>query len=236
MTPSLRIAFAALGLLVVAAVIGLISGSRRADPADAEPGTPLIDVGGFRSVHLLPPEQRRPWISDADFTRPPVGDPRRGEPLLPVTGVTTQAVKSSTAAPSAALPAGTRSYRIRENDNLAKIARREYGSDQYWRWLAEVNGITNPGRLAIGDVIQLPPRPGAAQGLAAAPPVAQAAAAAAAQDGGQRHVVKKGETVGEIAQKYYGSSKNWQRILEANGLKRPEDLRSGQTLVIPPPR
>ncbi len=233
MTPSLRIAFTALGLLVVAAVIGLISGSRRADPADAEPGTPLIDAAGFRSVHLLPPEQRRPWISDADFTRPPVGDPRRGEPVLPFSGTAQPAAKSAAAAPSAALPAGTRSYRIRENDNLAKIARREYGSDQYWRWLAEANGIANPGRLAIGDVIQLPPKPVAAQGAAAAPPAAQAAAP---QAGGQRHLVKKGETVGEIAQKYYGSSKDWKRILEANALKRPEDLRAGQTLVIPPPR
>lgn len=231
MTPRLRIAFATLGLLIVAAIIGLLSGSRRADPDDAQPGTPLLDVSGFRAVHLLPPEQRRTWISEADFTRPLAGDPRRGEPVIPAAGgAVPAAARGAAAAPVAATAAGARTYRVRENDNLQKIARAQYGSEQHWRFLAEANGIKNPSQLKIGQTLQLPPLPAAAAATQAAPAQPQAAAAAA----GQRHVVRKGETLGAIAQRYYGSAQEWRRILEANGLKRAEDLKIGQTLTIPP--
>lgn len=232
MSLNLRLAFAALGLLVVVAVIGMISGSRRADPDEAEPGAPLLDVSGFKSVNLLPPEQRSTWIADASAT--PAADPRQAARVqVPAPGAS--AVKPPPSAAASAepkLPAGTRSYRIREKDSLTKIARKEYGSEDHWRWLAEVNGITNPGKLKIGDLIQLPPRPAAS--AAAQPAAAPAKPAAAAA--GTRHQVKKGETIGEIAQRYYGSSMDWKRILEANGLKRPEDLKAGQSLIIPPAR
>jgi len=49
-------------------------------------------------------------------------------------------------------------------------------------------------------------------------------------------VVKKGDTLQKIAQKYYGSSKKWYRIYKANKetLKAPDRIRPGQKLVIPP--
>jgi len=233
MSLNLRLAFAALGLLVVVAVVGMISGSRRADPDEAEPGAPLLDVSGFKTVNLLPPEQRSTWV--AEPAAAPSGAPGRASNVQ-VPGAPPAKPPPAAAAASAEtkLPPGTRSYRIREKDSLTKIARKEYGSESHWKWLAEVNGITNPGKLKIGDLIQLPPRPAAAASPAAQP--AAAAAKPAAPAAGTRHQVKKGETIGEIAQRYYGSSKDWKRILEANGLKRPEDLKAGQSLIIPPAR
>jgi nucleoid-associated protein YgaU len=234
MSLQLRLAFAALGLLVVVAVIGLVSGSRRADPGEAEPGSPLLDVSTFKSVNLLPPEQRSTWAGET--ANAPVGpaDPKRASSIQ-VPGA--PAVKPPPAAAAASaevkLPAGTRSYRVRERDSLTKIARKEYGSEEHWRWLAEVNGIKNPGKLKIGDLIQLPPRP---TGPVAAGAPATPASAVPAVAAGTQHLVKKGETIGEISQRYYGTSKDWKRILDANGLKRAEDLKAGQTLVIPPAR
>jgi nucleoid-associated protein YgaU len=235
MTPRLRLAFAALGLLVVAAIIGLMSGSRRADPDDAQPGTPLLDVSGFRAVHLLPPEQRRTWISEADFTRPPAGDPRRGEPVIPPASAASAPATTRAGAPPAATPAnaaapGVRTYRVRENDNLQKIARAQYGSENHWRFLADANGIKNPAQLKIGQTLQLPPLPAAAAATATQPVPPQDAVAATSR----KHVVQKGETLGAIAKRYYGSAQAWRPILEANGLRRAEDLKVGQSLTIPP--
>lgn len=234
MSIPLRLAFAGLGLLVAVAVIGLVSGSRRADPDEAEPASPLLDVSTFQSVNLLPPEQRSSWAGENPIAPPSAAEPRRGSSIQ-VPGASAPAVKAPPAAAAASaevkLPAGTRSYRVRERDSLTKIARKEYGSEAHWRWLAEVNGIKNPGQLKIGDLIQLPPRPaGAAPASGAAVPAVATPPAAA----GTKHLVKKGETIGEISQRYYGTSKEWKRILEANGIKRAEDLKAGQNLLIPP--
>jgi nucleoid-associated protein YgaU len=49
------------------------------------------------------------------------------------------------------------------------------------------------------------------------------------------HIVRRGETLSDIAYKYYGSASNWRKILEANGLE-PKDakkLRPGTKLIIP---
>jgi len=51
-----------------------------------------------------------------------------------------------------------------------------------------------------------------------------------------RYTVKKGDTLGEISSKVYGTSKAWHRIYEANrdSLKDPNHLKPGQVLRIPP--
>lgn len=49
------------------------------------------------------------------------------------------------------------------------------------------------------------------------------------------YVVQQGDTLSRIAAKEYGDANRWDEILEANKntLKRPENIRVGQTLVIP---
>lgn len=228
MTPRLRIALIALVLLVLAAVIGVTSGSRRARGADAQPGTPMLDVAGFRSVELLPPEQRKPWLDGSQFARPPVPDPRLGAPAVPAAGAGRAA-----ATPEPAV-AGARQYRVRENDTMSKIARREYGDEKLAAWLLQVNRISDPTKLGIGDLITLPPRPEAAAAAKGTSAPVAASSAAPASTAAKTHVVRKNETLGQIAQKFYGSARHADVLLKANGLKRPEDLRAGQTLTIPP--
>jgi tetratricopeptide (TPR) repeat protein len=48
--------------------------------------------------------------------------------------------------------------------------------------------------------------------------------------------VRHGDTLSSIAVRVYGDSSQWQKIFDANRsvLKRPGDLRAGQTLVVPP--
>jgi len=49
------------------------------------------------------------------------------------------------------------------------------------------------------------------------------------------HVVQKGETLSGIAAKYYGSTAQWQKILNANHetLNNPNRLNPGSRLIIP---
>jgi nucleoid-associated protein YgaU len=49
------------------------------------------------------------------------------------------------------------------------------------------------------------------------------------------HVVAPDETLSKISQRYYGTSTQWQKILQANStiLKAPEKIKPGMRLVIP---
>ncbi|MCI0341830.1 MAG: LysM peptidoglycan-binding domain-containing protein [Planctomycetales bacterium] len=48
------------------------------------------------------------------------------------------------------------------------------------------------------------------------------------------HVVASGETLGKIARRYYGDEKEWRRIAEANPAVKPQAIRPGDVLVLPP--
>lgn len=47
------------------------------------------------------------------------------------------------------------------------------------------------------------------------------------------HVVVEGDTLSNISDQYYGTSKKWKSIQEANGGVKPEELRVGMKLAIP---
>lgn len=51
---------------------------------------------------------------------------------------------------------------------------------------------------------------------------------------GTVYVIKKGDTLSEISQRIYGTSRLWRRILEANPGIDPRALRIGQKIIIPP--
>lgn len=56
---------------------------------------------------------------------------------------------------------------------------------------------------------------------------------APAQTKQRTYVVKKGDTLQEISQQFYGTTKNWRKIADANKLKDPNKLTVGTKLVIP---
>jgi nucleoid-associated protein YgaU len=60
-----------------------------------------------------------------------------------------------------------------------------------------------------------------------------AQSAQAGASGGSEYTVVEGDTLSEIAQRLTGSSANWQRIAQENGVEDPTKLRVGQTLRIP---
>jgi len=54
-----------------------------------------------------------------------------------------------------------------------------------------------------------------------------------ASEGMQQYVVKRGDTLAEIAEKFLGSQAKWQEIAEANHLNNPNELNVGDRLLIP---
>ena len=47
------------------------------------------------------------------------------------------------------------------------------------------------------------------------------------------HKLKRGETIIQLARKYYGDKRLWPYIVKYNSLSRPNDLRKGMKLLIP---
>jgi hypothetical protein len=95
--------------------------------------------------------------ADVDFLRfDPSGIPIR----LKIASLTLQEVPNPllyalTNPTSGGVP-GRESHRVTEGENLQTISQRTYGSPQYWRAVADANGIDDPLRLRPGDLVYLP--------------------------------------------------------------------------------
>ncbi len=48
------------------------------------------------------------------------------------------------------------------------------------------------------------------------------------------HTIKRGDTLGEISQRYYGTMTHWQKIVQANPKLEPKRLTVGMKIIIPP--
>lgn len=171
-------------------------------------------------------------------------------PELPDPVVEVPAPKVEPARPIGPEPAASRpgvvapefiDYTVQPGDTFASIARRFYGSSGKAELIARANPLVDPTRIKNGRVLKIPKDPSNIQGKPiSVPPPGSAAPgsppASASEAGARRHTVEKGETLTSISRKYYGTIRRTDVILKANRnvLSKPEDLRPGQTLVIPP--
>ena len=98
--------------------------------------------------------------------------------------------------------------------------------------MVETENTLNKIRLATAPAGAVPmpaPTPAAGAVLAGGVPAPTAAAAA------KFHVVERGDTLGAIAQKYYGKASLYPKIFDANRdiLDDPDKIKPGQKLRIP---
>jgi nucleoid-associated protein YgaU len=121
--------------------------------------------------------------------------------------------------------AGERTYTIKSGDTLYLVAKKELGSASRWKEIEKLNGVSS-SELHVGQVIKLP-----TSTSSTSTPNAPGSTAPAAE--GKTHTVTKGETLGDISKSYYGTTKNWKKIVDANPGTSPENLKVGQKLVIP---
>ncbi len=204
-------------------------------PPDLPPSEVFLRPGDLPAVNLVPPERRLLTIDPARFGAPPVPHPAGGKPR-PRAGTARVLDLGPTPVGD---PIPFRIIRVRENETLGEIAAREMGSSEAWQVLANANGIQDPRKLKLGQELRIPlQRTAKATGNAGAGAAREASAttalAPADADGWRTHLVLEDEVLGTISQRYYGTSREWERILRANGLDDPTDLRVGSSLRIPP--
>lgn len=135
-------------------------------------------------------------------------------------------------------------YKWKSGDKIDLLAERYLGSAKYADRLRMVNEGRNESNLVAGETFFVPtlesiappavvqqPKP-AAPGTVAQPSE-KPAPKGLTEDG--FYVVQKGDVLGTIAQRVYGSSKKWQKIFDANRdlLKDANSLKVGMKLRIP---
>jgi len=234
-----RTALLAFFLLLLMAAAGWWLGGKQAQPADAKPSAVLLDPGALETVRLLPPEQRQRYVGKNRFAAPPVDnplDPRGGRIAggsLPKPGPINPGAVPGVAPANASY----RTIRIHQNESLSVIAKRELGSGSSaaWRSIMQWNGIEDERSIKVGQQLRI------YDGLYDANAKVQASPKPvvptdgnAALAGMRYHTVKSGEILGRISKKYYNTTQEVPRILEANGLTNPHGIKVGQVLNIPP--
>ncbi|MEM8758314.1 MAG: LysM domain-containing protein [Planctomycetota bacterium] len=156
-----------------------------------------------------------------------VGDEPLGAGVAP-------AEASAAAEPADAGPARVRTHRVREGENLYRIAERYYGNGHLWRRLATANGslVTADGQVSEGAVLRIP-SPDSISG--ASRPSRSARAAAAASPGTTvvgTYTVQRGDTLSEISQRLLGTVRRMDDLIEMNRglIENADDIRVGMTL------
>ena len=125
-------------------------------------------------------------------------------------------------------------HRVQTGDTFASLAMVYYGSERYTDLLVKANPhIKDPGRLSVGQVVEIPPAPARTARSGTASPKERTAKAR------RTYLVKPGDTFYGIAQAHLGSGPRWREIFELNkSVVRddPKGLRPGQTLIMPEKR
>ena len=136
--------------------------------------------------------------------------PRAGERIVIPIGPGSTAIARSDEAASSPAPSKSRTHLVKRGETLSEIAE-EYGVSQ--AKLREWNGLNRAGSIRAGQRLK----------------VGAAPAASAARSATKTHVVRSGDTLSGLAQRYGVSVKS---IRQANGL-RNDRIKAGAKLKIP---
>ncbi|MDP6963263.1 MAG: LysM peptidoglycan-binding domain-containing protein [Planctomycetota bacterium] len=203
--------------LFAIAVAGSYFGSSQANPEDAEPDAVLMQPSDLDSVQLLPKERRVQYIKPSDFNN---GDLPQAQFAASTPNVNPQPAPLSSPMP---VSDDLKIVIVREGDTLGAIAKRELGISSKYKDIMRWNNISDERSIKIGQQLQIrlneePQRQPASEQAANIERV---------------HVVESGDVLGKISQKYYGTSKKVNLIMQANQLASPNNIRVGQRLIIP---
>lgn len=124
-----------------------------------------------------------------------------------------------------------RTYTIATGDTFRSIAVHLFGSERYWFEISMANPDLDPKGLAVGQVIKLPDISKIRQDQDRQPRRATGPSEV------RQHVVRPGEALYVIAQRYYNNPESWRLIYDANRDRigtDPDHVRVGMVLKIPP--
>lgn len=196
-------------------------------------------------------QQPAPRLDDLDQPAEPADEP---EPSAPIEPPKEKVIVSTVPGGMRVVPPEFSEYTLQPGDtSFAAISRRVYGTSRHADAISRSNPFTSPAKLRVGQRIKVPADPKNIQGslerveeriehrvtsTSGIPSLLDQPAAPAqppAVTEPRVHVVRKGETLSDIAKLYYGSAARWRPILEANSdkLSRPERIKAGMELIIP---
>jgi nucleoid-associated protein YgaU len=119
---------------------------------------------------------------------------------------------------------GVASYTVKAGDTLMKISWEQYGTLFRWREIYQANKgrIVDPNHVPPGTQIELP-----AEGRNPA---------TAADHNGEQYLIVKGDTLGKISNKVYGTLQKWKKIWENNRqlIRDPNKIYAGFYLYYVP--
>lgn len=122
--------------------------------------------------------------------------------------------------------------RVKEKDNLTKLAKRELGDGDRWKEIADLNQIKKPYHVQVGQLLYLPELEASSKQGPPNEPV-NAGGTKSETSLPSTYKVVAGDTPGEISQKVYGTSRHWKALLAANGIKDARGLHLGAVLKVP---
>lgn len=126
-------------------------------------------------------------------------------------------------------------HTVQEDETLSSIAKQYYGSAGYYKMIYEANRerIPNPNFVRPGVRLVIPD----ANGSVAQRQNSDTAAATgnAGSQATQTYTVKENDTLSSIAQRFFGSRTQWQKVYEMNKdrLESPDRLSVGTELRVP---
>jgi nucleoid-associated protein YgaU len=155
-----------------------------------------------------------PNANGAAPAQPPVAPAPKPEVPVAKFIMTTEGLEPSNAP-------DTMFYAWKQGDTFAALAQRYYGSKDKVSRLTKANEGRNETNMKVDERLWIP--------------VAESSTTRMASESGKFYVVKSGDVLSGISQQFYGTSKKWQKILDANRdtLASPEKLKVGMKLRIP---
>lgn len=123
-------------------------------------------------------------------------------------------------------------HKVREGESYSSIAKKYYGSIVYWDSVQHANPGVTPRSLKVGQLIRVPKKP---KSLALSGRGGQSATKKTLTSPPIRHKVRKNDTLAGISKHYYGTTRKWRLIYDANRSKisNPDMLTVGADLSIP---
>lgn len=130
-----------------------------------------------------------------------------------------------------------RTHTVAEDESLWKIAERHYGDGSKWTKIRDRNPelVSKEGEVQAGVKLAIP-----LEGIAPVEPGNTRPAGdkpAADEDKPalkpRTYVVRKGDSLGEIAQRELGSARRWPEIVKLNDIEDPDDVPAGLALRLP---
>jgi nucleoid-associated protein YgaU len=123
-------------------------------------------------------------------------------------------------------------YKVTEGDDLCKIAVKFYENCDLGYKIAEANKLASPDRIEVGQILLIPDLK--KQETQKPAPTGQTSSTETKKVMKETtYVVKEGDDLCKIAEKFYGDCSMWPKIAEANDLASPDFLSKGAKLRIP---